>query len=329
MRFLLDTEHSDLAGSIDAMLTRADVTKVVRALVDGDTQPTAAVWSRLAETGVPALLVDEESGGMGAGAVEMVVAVEQLGRHCVPGPVAEAIAVVPTVLAAAGRSDLLEGVLDGGPATIAVAPAAPRAADVGLSSAVFLLRDGVLATASPATTHRSVDPARTVSDVEQTDVLAEGVDGDRATDLGALATAAQLLGLASGMLAMASDHARSRTQFGRPIGSFQAVKHHLADVAIAVEMARPLLHGAALAVDRPTSDGHAVPVDARRDVSAAKIACGQAADLAARTGLQTLGAIGYTREHDLSLYLTKTRALLTAWGTPAVHRRRVLEAIAP
>lgn len=327
MRFLLETEHADLASSIDAMLTRADVPKIVRALVDGDRQPTVDVWSRLADTGVTALLVDEDAGGMGAGAVEMVVAVEQLGRHCVPGPIAESVAILPPVLAAAGATDAVESLLGGQPATVAHAGLAPRAADIALTSGAYVLHGSTLSTATVTATHASVDPSRTVSDVEIGDTVADGVDVERAVDLGALATAAQLLGLASGMLTLASDHARSRTQFGKPIGSFQAVKHALADVAIAVEMARPLLHGAALALDGGDTDD-ALPMDAPRDVSAAKVACGQAADLAARTGLQTLGAIGYTREHDLSLYLTKTRALLTAWGTPAQHRRRVLEAIA-
>jgi alkylation response protein AidB-like acyl-CoA dehydrogenase len=326
MRFLLETEHADLASSIDAMLTRADVPKIARALVDGDPQPATDLWSRLADTGVTALLADEESGGMGAGAVEMVVAVERLGRHCVPGPVAESTAVVPWLLSTAGRGDLLEPLLSGQPATIAHEVLARRAADAGLCSTVLALTGSRLSVATVRDTHRSVDPTRTVSDVEPGETVADDVDAHRAGDLGVLATAAQLLGLASGMLALATDHARSRTQFGRPVGSFQAVKHHLADVAIAVEMARPLVHGAALAVD---GDGpaDAVPTDVSRDVSAAAVACGRAADLAARTGLQTLGAIGYTREHDLSLYLTKTRALLTAWGTPSHHRRRVLEAI--
>ena len=264
----------------------------------------------------------------GAGAIEMVVAVEQLGRHCVPGPVAESVAVLPFLLAAAGRSDLLDPLMAGEPGTIALPPVAPRAADTDLASVVFTLEGSRLSTATVTATRPSVDPARAVADVEPAESVADGVDAARAADLGALATAAQLLGLASGMLALAADHARSRTQFGRPVGSFQAVKHHLADVAIAVEMARPLLHGAALAIDSG-NDGDTVPLEVARDVSAAKVACGRAADLAARTGLQTLGAIGYTREHDLSLYLTKTRALLTAWGTPAAHRRRVLEAIAP
>ena len=113
-----------------------------------------------------------------------------------------------------------------------------------------------------------------------------------------------------------SAHARQRVQFGRAIGSFQAVKHQLADVAIGLEFARPLLDAAALELaDRGPC--------AARDVSAAKIACAGAAHRAARTALQVHGAIGYTQEHDLGLWLTKVRALIPAWGTQAEHRARV------
>lgn len=145
-------------------------------------------------------------------------------------------------------------------------------------------------------------------------------DFGAAFDLGALATAAQLQGLGRTLLERTTEYAQQRRQFGRAIGSFQAVKHHLAEVAVALEMARPLLHGAALSV----RDG--LP-QASRDVSAAKVACGDAAYRAARTALQVHGAIGYTREHDLSLWLTKVRALVTAWGTPDVHRARIVDAL--
>ncbi|SKV66476.1 Probable acyl-CoA dehydrogenase FadE [Mycobacteroides abscessus subsp. massiliense] len=116
------------------------------------------------------------------------------------------------------------------------------------------------------------------------------------------------------------EYAKQRSQFGRPIGSYQAVKHKLADVHIALELARPLVYGAALALadESPT---------AARDVSAAKVAAGKAAYLAARSSLQTHGAIGFTAEYDLSLWILKVRALTAAWGTPEWHRARVLEAL--
>ncbi|MGH3410482.1 MAG: acyl-CoA dehydrogenase family protein, partial [Streptosporangiaceae bacterium] len=115
-------------------------------------------------------------------------------------------------------------------------------------------------------------------------------------------------------------HARVRVQFGQPVGAFQAVQHRLADVAIGLEFARPLLDAAACALaDRQPA--------AARDVSAAKVACADAAHQAARAALQVHGAIGYTQEHDLSLWLTKVRALIPAWGTQAQHRAEVIAAL--
>jgi alkylation response protein AidB-like acyl-CoA dehydrogenase len=94
--------------------------------------------------------------------------------------------------------------------------------------------------------------------------------------------------------------------------------HRIADVSVALELARPLLFGAALALDASTG---------KRDVSAAKVVCADAAYLAARTAIQVHGAIGYTAEYDLALWLTKVRALVSAWGTQRFHRDRVLESI--
>ena len=137
----------------------------------------------------------------------------------------------------------------------------------------------------------------------------DGLDGG-GVRLGVLATSAQLLGLGERILADSVTYAKQRKQFGREIGSYQAIKHALADVRIALDFARPLVFGAALG---------------EISASAAKVAAADAAYLASRTGLQVHGAIGYTAEFDLSLWLTKVRALVSAWGTPAYHRARVLE----
>jgi alkylation response protein AidB-like acyl-CoA dehydrogenase len=171
--------------------------------------------------------------------------------------------------------------------------------------------------------HRSVDPARSLSVVTGRQVVARdaGTAISAAFDLGVLACSAQLLGAGRALLEASVRHASVRTQFGQPVGAFQAVKHKLADVAIGLEFARPLLDAAAAAL----GDGSAT---ARRDVSAAKVACADAAHLAARAALQVHGAIGYTAEHDLSLWLTKVRALVPAWGSQAGHRARVLAALA-
>jgi alkylation response protein AidB-like acyl-CoA dehydrogenase len=318
MRFALDESHEDFASSIDALLTKSDMPAVIRAWNTGDTEPGLTVWQRLAETGVNGLLVSEEHDGLGADAVDLVVALEQLGRHAVPGPVVETVAVAPALLAAVAP-ERLAALASGSLATVAAAPHTPFAVDADSVDLVLNVDGDTVSVATAGEQHSSVDLARRLFEVSSAETLGS-TSFDAAFDLGALATAAQLQGLGRTLLDTSVEYVQQRKQFGRVIGSFQAIKHHLADVAVALEMARPLLHGAALAV----RDG--LPT-ASRDVSAAKVACGDAAYLAARTALQVHGAIGYTQEYDLSLWITKTRALVTAWGTPDFHRSRVVTAL--
>jgi alkylation response protein AidB-like acyl-CoA dehydrogenase len=315
MKFSLDTEQRDFAASIDAALAGADVPGAVRAWNKGDTKGASAVWRRLSELGVTALAVAEESGGIGAHPVDLVVAVERLGRWCVPGPVVESLAVAPVLLAGDDRSaELAAGDLI---ATVAMPPAVPLALDTGFAGLTLLAGDGTVTDAAPTAHHDSVDPSRRLSEVT---AVGDSTPADtaRAYDFGALATAAQLVGAGQSMLDMSVEYAKQRTQFGRPIGSYQAIKHKLADVHIALELARPLLFGAAISL----AEGSA---ESARDVSAAKAAAADAALLSARTSLQTHGAIGYTAEHDLSQLLLRVQALRSAWGDPASHRRRVLD----
>ncbi len=147
-------------------------------------------------------------------------------------------------------------------------------------------------------------------------VLAEGPRvleaAARAGELARLLCAAQALGVGLTLLERTVAYVAGRRQFGRPIAAFQAVRHRLADTLVALEFARPLVFGAAV-------------TGARRDIAAAKTAAGEAAYTAARTALQLHGAIGYTDELDLSLWLRKARPLRDAWGTPSVCRAAVLD----
>ncbi|MFZ0902803.1 MAG: acyl-CoA dehydrogenase family protein, partial [Mycobacterium sp.] len=250
--------------------------------------------------------------------VDLVVAVERLGRWCVPGPITESIAVAPVLLAEDDRcAALASGELI---ATVVLPPQVPRAVDADAAGLVLAAEpDGWVSEAHVGDRHESVDPSRHLFDA---DAVCEAWQADvaRAYEFGALATAAQLVGAGQALLDAAVDYAKQRAQFGRVIGSYQAIKHKLADVHIALELARPLVYGAALSLaDRSP--------DTARDVSAAKAAASDAALLAARSALQTHGAIGFTAEHDLSLWLLRVQALRSAWGDPAAHRRRVLEAL--
>ena len=318
MRFDLDAQQRDFAASIDAALSAADVPGAVRAWAAGDTAPGRKVWARLTDLGVTALVVPEKFDGIDAHPVDLVVALERLGRWGVPGPVTESIAVAPILLADDERcAALASGELI---ATVALPPQVPRATDAD-TAGLTLLADfsGTVSEATLGTQHESVDPSRRLFDITAGEPTWDA-DVARAYEFGALATAAQLVGAGQALLDAAVDYAKQRTQFGRVIGSYQAIKHKLADVHIALELARPLIYGAALSLAESSPD-------TVRDVSAAKAAASDAALLAARSALQTHGAIGFTSEHDLSLWLLRVQALRPAWGDPASHRRRVLEAL--
>ena len=317
MKFALDSQQRDFAASIDAALGAADVPGAVRAWADGDSAPGRKIWTRLADLGVTALAVPEEYDGLGADPVDIVVACERLGRWCVPGPVAESIAVAPILLAGDDRAaKLVSCELI---ATVAMPPTVPRAVDADFAGLVLLAQDGAVSDAIVGEQHQSVDPARRLFSVSASG-QSRTADAALAYEYGALATAAQLIGAGQAMLDSSVDYAKQRTQFGRVIGGYQAIKHSLADVHIALELARPLLYGAAVALAEASGE-------IARDVSAAKAAASDAALLSGRTALQTHGAIGYTAEHDLSQWLLRVQALRGAWGTPATHRRRVLEAL--
>ena len=287
MRFELTPDQRDFAASLESLLAASDTSAVARAWADGDTAPGLALWKRLADQGLTMLATE-------ATPVELCVAFEALGRHAVPGPWVESAAYLPIAL---GHE--VEGV-----ATVAVPPHTPYALDADVADHVY-----VGSSPADAVGERvgSVDRSRHLFEVSGT-----GEPHPEAFELAVLATGAQLLGAGERLLADSVTYVKQRRQFGREIGSYQAIKHALADVRIALDFARPLVHGAALGAI---------------GASAAKVACADAAYLASRTALQVHGAIGYTQEFDLSIWITKVRALVTAWGTPAHHRARILEGL--
>ncbi|HEY2564088.1 MAG TPA: acyl-CoA dehydrogenase family protein, partial [Acidimicrobiales bacterium] len=174
----------------------------------------------------------------------------------------------------------------------------------------------------------SLDPTRRLGTVDWTPVpstlVSAGSDAESAlailADRAALGTAAELVGLADRMITMAADYAMERKQFGRAIGSFQAVKHLLAGAQVKLEFARPVTYAAAWSL------AHRAP-DASRRASMAKAYASEAATEAARVSLQVHGAIGYTWECDLHLFLKRAWALAPAWGDAAEHRSRVLASV--
>jgi hypothetical protein len=314
MRFAPSPEQTDFARSLRRLLEAADVPAVARAWADGDADPGRKLWRRLAELGLHGLLRE------GGSPVELVLAFEELGRAGAPGPYVESVSVLPALLTGTEREAVLDAVGAGEAiATLAFPPHVPFALDADVAEHVFAVVPGpALVPATSGDEIRSVDPTRKLHDVRPADSGSLAVDAEYGFDAGALATASQIYGAGRAVLDMATAYAKQREQFGRPIGSFQAVKHQLADALVALDLAGPLLFGAALAMGTATQ---------ARDVSAAKVSCTDAAHLAGRVALQVHGAIGYTAEFDLALWLTKIRALTFAWGTQQVHRNRVLDSI--
>ncbi|MFF1374796.1 acyl-CoA dehydrogenase family protein [Streptomyces sp. NPDC058308] len=326
MRFLLDDGQREFARSLDAMLTASCTVAATRAWGTGDHAPGRAVWARLADAGVFALPVPEEYEGVGPLPVETAVAFVELGRHAVPGPAVETVAAAALLahLAEEGEREpakrLLPFLASGAmSATLTLPDGGPHALDADAADLILAVSDDALRLApGHARVRRSLDPARRLAAPSPGgELLASGpavaAAARHATRWTALATAAQSLGVGLALLERTVAYAKQRTQFGVPIGSFQAVKHRLADVLVGLEFARPLVFGAATTM----SPG---------DVAAAKVTAGEAAYAAARAALQLHGAIGYTAEFDLSLWLTKARALRSAWGDPGLWRGRALAA---
>ncbi|MFL1903738.1 acyl-CoA dehydrogenase family protein [Streptomyces tauricus] len=336
MRFLLDDEQTAFASSLDGLLTAADTPAVVRSWGAGDHGAGRALWSRIAELGVFALAVPEAYEGVGARPVELAVAFVELGRHAVPGPVVETVAAA-ALLSGPGFAHLakrfLPGVASGETVvTVALPGGGPYVLDGDVADVELRMtgggrgggfggEEGQLWGASGARegspdVRRSLDPARRLCVPRSGgELLAAGPRvGAGVADAvrwARLATAAQALGVGLALLDRTVAYVKQRRQFGVPVGSFQAVRHRLADAKIALEFARPLVFGAAVSMEPA-------------DLAAAKVVACEAAYATARTALQLHGAIGYTAEYDLSLWLGRARALRCVWGSPGECRGVVL-----
>ena len=320
MRFALTDEQAAMAEAVRDLLADQCTPAAVRAGwdADGDEQ-VRDLLRQLGGSGLLSLLVPEADGGLGLDEATMVAVLEQVGYAATPGPVTDTVAVAAPLLAAAAHPDL-DAVLAG---ELVVASGLGRSGPIPHAQVADLVlldtdrgpralrRDEV--ELSPID---SVDGARRLAEVRS---QAEGVavgddDGHRAT----LGTAAELVGLAQRMLDLTVDYVQQREQFGRPVGTFQAVKHQLADSLQAVAFARPAVRraGATLAVGADTGE---------RDVAVAKATASRAAGVVAQRAIQCHGAIGYTVEYDLHLFAKRAWALRADRGDASEHRRRVAD----
>ncbi len=307
----------------------------IRSLIETRDGGALQFRATLAELGLAGLVIGADHGGLGLGELDAVLAAEEIGRAAVPGALFDGIAVAAPLLADASPALASEWLpkVAAGEATIAIGHEInPFVLDAEIADLLLLERDGALY-AMPRRSVTlsdtpSIDPTRRVSRVDWTPSADFRIaDGPRfqalwslAHDRAALYAAADLVGATQRMLDMAVEYTKNREQFGRPIGSFQAVKHLLADVQVKLTFARPVVYYAAYAL------AHDLPMKSVR-VSHAKAAAADAALLGARRTLQVHGAMGYTWEYDLQIWMKRAWATAQCWGTAAWHRGRIADAV--
>lgn len=357
MRFALSEEQVEFSQAVRGLLADTCGPEAVRAAwpdaelagggPGGGNGRVPRAWSALGEMGVLGITVPESSGGLGMTYEDLSPLLVEAGRFALPDPLSStagvAVAALVSALGAVGEDrgtvsdgrivDLL-GAIAAGESSVGVVftGASLVASDLvagaaSLDLVIAFTGDEVLVIDSRSLRTEaveSVDGARCLARVtwggDGVGTLLVGTTAASVTassfNLAALGTSAELLGLSRTMIEMAVAYATERRQFGVPIGSFQAVKHQLADAALQVEFCEPLIMRAAHSIATGSSE-------TSRDVSMAKSKISTAAQQAAATSLQVHGAIGYTVECDLHLYMKRAWALSREYGDSDTHRARV------
>jgi 3-oxochol-4-en-24-oyl-CoA dehydrogenase len=331
MPIAISEEHRALAQSVADFLTRHQSRAAARSLLEAETDARPAFWAELGGLGLLGLHVPEDLGGSGFGLAETLVVAEQMGRYLAPGPFVPTV-ITSAVLAAAGPEDLqkrlLPGLADGtvvgaaalgGEVTYADGAATGQAGVVisGHLADVLLVPagDDVLVVEKPtggihAEVPANLDQSRRAARVRLDAALATVLPGARQllTDVARAVLAAEATGIAAETTEQAAEYAKIRQQFGRPIATFQAVKHHCANMLVAAELAT----AAGWDAGRAGLDGG----DQLSFTAAiAAVLASPAAVGNANLNIQVHGGIGFTWEHDAHLYLRRATAIAAVLGT--------------
>jgi len=345
-------EQQELRSSVRAFLERECPIAVVRAVVEKGTPPDE-LWAQMVDLGWPALTVPEAYGGLGLGFVELAVVAEELGRAMAPGPFLATVTQFVPAVRLAGTPDQQRRFLEpvaAGELIGALAPngdvtATPKDGGWSLSGTVRHVVDGdradeiavaaqvdgdrrlfvVKAAEALSTREHTLDQSRPLATVvfDNTSVSSDralGATFERVVEEATAALALEMVGTCQSIFDVALEYAKERHQFGVPIGSFQAVKHKLADMFVALERARATAYFAAATI---AEDDDRRPLA----VAMAKAAAGDAQRLIAQEGIQLMGGIGYTWENDMHLYVKRAKTGDALLGTSSDHRARVARII--
>lgn len=328
----LNSEQLSLRDTVRDILRTECTPQAARQAIT-DPERWRALWKTVVDLGWTELaaLSEEEAGDYGP--VELAVVLEECGAALAPIPLLSSIGLAAGVLRGAGLDSILADIAGGAVATLAVHAPGSR-----LPGAPMTLRDGWLRGRAVAVPHlaraelvvtlahddagatvaavvrcgegvtvlpaaEATDPAQPLAtaDVDTEPVAVASVDVESALTAPWVACAADLIGVAGAALRRSVEHAKSRRQFGQPIGAFQGIKHALADNYVGLERARSLTYAAAARLADPA----AAPGEAWTAAALAKAAAGDAAAGCARTAVQVHGALGQTWEHDVHLYVRR------------------------
>ena len=328
MHFGFDDLQLSVRDTVGSLLEkRCDTAALEQAWRAGSSAPLLPLWNDLASIGVPGLIVPEAAGGAGFDGLTMALVLAECGRKAVALPVLETAAVAVPLLWTAGDPGGVVGALVDGSALATLVTGRARYATASSVASYFLADDAegaVLYARDEVTIEpvQSVDRTRDLAVVTARGAgipLGPTVAVGAVEELAALAASAVLIGLGEALVATTVDYVKERKQFGVPIGSFQAVKHQLADAHLGVQFAAPAVWAAS---DVCYPGGAESPHRARM-ISMAKALASDAASVASRVALQCHGAMGYTDDYPLHMWLKRVWCLTEAFGSAATHRSRV------
>ena len=357
MNFDFSEEQKLLRDQARKFLGAAGTPARVRRVLESDAPYDVDLWRGMVELAWPGTAIPEEFGGAGFGALELCVIAEELGRSLAPTPFSSSVYLATEAILAAGSEaqkrrwlpKLAAGQAIGclasaeGPQVLTPARVATVVKGDRLTGTKVPVADGDVADvavvlaqtslflvdlAGPGVTRtpvKTVDPTRSHARIELRAAPAEPLgaagDGwrilDRLLDRAAVLLAFEQVGGAQAALEMARDYALQRFAFGRPIGSFQAIKHKLADVYVATELARSHAYYGAWAL---STDAPELPVAA----AAARVSASDAFYLAAKENIQTHGGMGFTWEFDCHLYYRRAKLLALALGSTRSWKERLI-----
>jgi len=356
MQFGLSESQEFLKDSARKFFAGECPSAEMRRLMETDTAYDAALWSKLTDQGYTGIIFPEEYGGVGLGQVELMLLMEEAGRALLPGPFCSTVVLAGSVLDAvctpALKSKYLAPICRGEVrATVAILEASaswnPRDIQLNASNGklngekffvpdaavanfiIVVARNGVFLVDSKASGLKispmsGMDLTRKLYVVEFSNTPAKELGSasqlPRAFDIATAALAAELVGGMQRTLDITVEYAKTRKQFGKPIGSFQAVQHQCADMYLETESSRSAVYYAGWALEEKAPD-------AATAVSIAKMYASDAGRTVGNRGIQIHGGMGFTWENDVHLYYRRAKASETAFGDATFHRERIASAV--